>query len=358
MSSLVVQTSFLGDIVLTTPLIRDLASRGPVDVLTTPEGAAILSNNPAIRNVIVYDRREMDSGLVGFGRAVRRIRRTGLYGSAEAPAPRRKADAFYSEAYLAQGSLRSAMLVTAAGVKRRIGFNTSEGRRFYTEPVEYRSDRHHAERLWQLANATSDRLPTREEIAPSLFPTADDDHAAAAVVRKQLVNGSRPFIALAPGSVWATKRWPFYPELAQLVARDFNVVVVGGGADVEIGDAIVSQLPTGVAANAAGRLGILASAALIGRAVALVTNDSAPQHLASAMNTPTVTTFGPTVPEFGFGPLALNSGVAGVDRLACRPCDRHGPQKCPLGHWRCMRELSSADVFGLLTQTLSQVSSV
>lgn len=212
--------------------------------------------------------------------------------------------------------------------------------------------------MWQLANSKSDRRPTREEIAPSLFPTADDDHAAGAIVRDQLTNISRPFVALAPGSVWATKRWPFYPELAQLIAKDFNVVVVGGGADVAIGDTIVSQLPEGCAANAAGRLGILASAALIGKAVALVTNDSAPQHLASAMNTPTLTIFGPTVPEFGFGPLALNSRVAGVDRLACRPCDRHGPQKCPLGHWRCMRELSSADVFGLLTQTLSQVSSV
>jgi heptosyltransferase-2 len=355
-SSLVVQTSFLGDIVLTTPLLRELASRGPVDVLTTPEGAAILGNNPAIRNVVVYDRRECDSGIVGFGRTVGRIRRMGLYGSEEASTPRRAPDAFYSAAYLAQGSLRSAMLVTAAGVKRRVGFNTSEGRRFYTDRVEYRSDRHHAERLWRLANPNRD--PAREEIAPSLFPTADDDQAAGAVVREQLANISRPFIAIAPGSVWATKRWPFYPELAQRIAQDFNVVVVGGGADVAIGDTIVSQLPKGCAANAAGRLGILASAALIGRAVALVTNDSAPQHLASAMNTPTVTTFGPTVPEFGFGPLAPNSHLAGVSDLACRPCDRHGPQKCPLGHWRCMRELSSAEVFGLLTQTLSQSSSV
>lgn len=356
MSSLVVQTSFLGDIVLTTPLLRELASRGPVDVITSPDGAAILSNNPSIRSIVVYDRRECDSGIVGFGRAVGRIRRTGLYGSPEATGSHAGARPFYSTAYLAQGSLRSAMLVTAAGIKRRVGFNTSEGRRFYTDRVEYRSDRHHAERLWRLAGAN--RNPTPEEITPSLYPTADDDQAAGAIVRDQIANIGRPFIALAPGSVWGTKRWPFYPELAQLIAEDFNVVVVGGGADVSIGDTIVAQLPKGCAANAAGRLGILASAALIGRAVALVTNDSAPQHLASAMGTPTVTTFGPTVPEFGFGPLAPNSRVAGVDNLACRPCDRHGPQNCPLGHWRCMRELSSADVFGLLTQTLSQVSHV
>jgi len=357
-SSLVVQTSFLGDIVLTTPLISELASRGPVDVLTTPEGATILSNNPTIRNLIVYDRRECDSGLVGFGRTVGRIRHAGLYGSAESSKPQPDDNAGYDAAYMAQGSLRSAMLVTAAGVKRRIGFNTSQGRRFYTDRVEYRADRHHAERLWWLANPDSSEPPRRDQIMPSLFPTAEDDQTAGAVVREQLADISRPFIALAPGSVWATKRWPFYPELALKIAEAFNVVVVGGGADLAIGDVIVSQLPQGCAANAAGRLGILASAALIGRSVALVTNDSAPQHLASAMNTPTITTFGPTVPEFGFGPLARNSRVAGRDGLACRPCDRHGPQKCPLGHWRCMRELSSADVFGLLTQTLSQVSPV
>ena len=94
--------------------------------------------------------------------------------------------------------------------------------------------------------------------------------------------------------------------------------------------------------DATGKLPLLASAELIARARLLVTNDSAPQHLASAMGTPTLTIFGPTVPEFGFGPLGSTSlGAAG---LACRPCDSHGPQRCPLGHWRCMTEQASAVV--------------
>jgi heptosyltransferase II len=86
-------------------------------------------------------------------------------------------------------------------------------------------------------------------------------------------------------------------------------------------------------------LTLLASAELLGRAKLLVTNDSAPQHLASAMGTPTIAIFGPTVEEFGFGPLAPNSISLGLDALACRPCHHHGPPRCPLGHWRCMREL-------------------
>jgi heptosyltransferase-2 len=160
-------------------------------------------------------------------------------------------------------------------------------------------------------------------------------------------------VALAPGSAWGTKRWPFYPELAVKIAENANVVVVGGPDDSAVGDTIVAQLRSGTGANAAGKLGFLASAALIGKAAALVSNDSAPQHFASAMNTPTICIFGPTVPGFGFGPLADGSRVAGLDSLACRPCDHHGPPRCPLGHWRCMREVSSADVFGLLAQTLS-----
>src|SRR5438034_316720 len=80
----------------------------------------------------------------------------------------------------------------------------------------------------------------------------------------------------------------------------------------------------GAAIDATGRLSLLASAELIGRTIALVTNDSAPQHLASAMGTPTITIFGPTVPEFGFGPLAPRSITIGHHQLACRPCDRHG----------------------------------
>ena len=354
-TSLVVQTSFLGDVVLTTPLIAELAKRGAVDVVTTPEGSTILRNNPDIRNVIVYDRRDADKGIAGFARTVGRIRHTGLYGSLDSSrAP--SINHFYEAAYLAQGSFRSALLVASSGVKSRIGFNTSEGRRLYTEQVEYKADRHHAERLWWLSMSSCADPPSSDQIQPRLFPSQDDERSSEAFLLENLLDRNRPFVAIAPGSAWGTKRWPFYPELAVKLGSRFNVIVVGGNADVETGDVIVAQLPNGCAANAAGRLGILASAALIGHATMLVTNDSAPQHLASAMGTPTIGIFGPTVPEFGFGPLAPGSATAGVDDLACRPCDRHGPQQCPLGHWRCMRDVSSDEVMALATHTLSRVS--
>ena len=334
MASLVVQTSFLGDVVLTTPLIAELAKRGDVDVLTTRPGAEILSNNPAIRNTIVYEKRDADRGLSGFIRVTGRVRHNR-----------------YDLSYMAQGSWRSAALAVAAGVKHRIGFDTSAGRALYTERVQYQPDRHHAERLLSLAFSDCADPLQPEQVRPRVYP-GDEERR---VVDKLLANAGigEDFVVLAPGSAWGTKRWPFYPELARLVAERFPVVVVGGNGDVEAGQAILGQLTEGRGMNAAGVLSLLGSAELIGRATALVGNDSAPQHLASAMGTRTVTVYGPTTPAFGFGPLAPRSDTAGVTELLCRPCDRHGPARCPLGHWRCMRELSSRQVHEILMRTLS-----
>jgi lipopolysaccharide heptosyltransferase II len=92
--------------------------------------------------------------------------------------------------------------------------------------------------------------------------------------------------------------------------------------------------------SAAGALSLRASAALIQRASVLVTNDSAPLHLATAVGTPIIALFGPTVPEFGFGPRRAGDVALGQNGLACRPCSKHGPRVCPLGHHRCMREIS------------------
>jgi heptosyltransferase-2 len=155
----------------------------------------------------------------------------------------------------------------------------------------------------------------------------------------------RPLVVLAPGSVWGTKRWPYYPELARAIAPLARLAVVGSAGDAEHAAAIRNALSDGdPLIDATGKLSLLASAELIGRAALLVTNDSSPQHLASAMATPTITIFGPTVPAFGFGPLAPNSVSLGHPSLPCRPCHHHGPPACPLGHWRCMRELGVAAV--------------
>lgn len=324
MRSLVIQTSFIGDVVLTTPLIARLAKDGDVDVITTPPGATLLASHPAVSRLFVYDKRASDKGVLGFLKLAR-----------EARGSRR--------AFLCQGSTRSGALAFAARCNQRIGFTTSDGRWTYTQRVEYREDWHHARRLLSLGDlplATSANDLTSAAIKPSLFPTAEDKSA----VDKLLDHRSRPLIALAPGSAWRTKQWPAYGALAALLAEEYDIAIVGGQSDLAAAGEIKLRVPREQIVDATGKLSLLGSAELIRRSLVLGTNDSSPQHLASAMGTPTVTVFGPTVPEFGFGPLAPGSRTVGNQLLECRPCDRHGPRVCPLGHWRCMNEISPDEV--------------
>jgi heptosyltransferase-2 len=335
-SSLVIQTSFLGDMVLTTPLIAELSRRGPVDVVTTPASAGLLMNHPGIRAVVPYDKHGGDGGTRGFLRLARTLRRFG-----------------YDAAYLAQGSVRSAALAIAAGVRRRIGFNTSAGRALYTEKVEYREDLHHAMRLLALARPESASAKVRPRLYPGIPERGAVDRFLAlydASSDAPLI--SLPLVALAPSSIWETKRWPYYTDLARELAPHARVVVIGSSDDAPLAEE-VSAAAGDAGINAAGVFNLLGSAELIRRCNVLVTNDSAPQHLASAMDTPTITIFGPTVPAFGFGPLARRSVSMGHAELACRPCDRHGPRRCPLGHWRCMREITARDVAPRVLDILS-----
>ena len=338
MASLVIQTSFLGDTVLTTALLAYLAERGETDVVVTPASAALLANHPAVQTTIVYDKRRADRGARGFLRLARTLR------------ARR-----YDVAYLAQGSMRSGALALAAGIRRRVGFVTSAGRHFYTERVDAPDNDHHARRLLRLAMASTGREPTEAMLRPRLYPGDTERGVVDALLATAgRANAERPLVALAPGSVWGTKRWPGYPELAALLAPRARLAVVGSPDDQPLAKAIGDAVG-GHAIDATGRLTLLASAELIGRASAIVTNDSAPLHLASAMGTPTIAVFGPTVPEFGFGPLAPRAAVAGRTELACRPCDRHGPQRCPLGHWRCMREITPTHVAALVQALISSL---
>ncbi len=347
MSSLVIQTSFIGDVILTTPLIRKLAESGAVDVVTTPIGATVLSGNPHIRNLLVYDKRKADRGVRGFMNLAKRVREIASATSAE------NGDESVS-AFLAQGSVRSGALAVAAGAKTRAGFTTSSSRRLYTEKVTYMGDWHHARRLLSLADFQFAESARDSDVRPELFPSDTDRH----LVDTLLAGRTRPIIALAPGSVWATKRWPHFVELAALISPEFDIALIGGADDSAVAREISAHVVNADRViDATGRLSLLGSAELIRRARAIVTNDSSPQHLASAVGTPTLTIFGPTVPAFGFGPLAPNSLSAGHKGLACRPCDKHGPQQCPLKHWRCMRELSAASVFSMLCD-MTQTSAI
>jgi heptosyltransferase-2 len=354
----VIQTSYLGDVILTTPLLAELARSGPVDVVTTAAAASVLANHPAVRTVIPYDKRGRARGVTGLWRLAQTLRSRYRGGDGTRPpaGPHagRARDDEMPVAYLAQGSMRSATLAVLAGCRQRVGFATSAGRALYTHCVPFHADRHHAERLWQLGAPSPDTVPPPEARQLRVYPGADD---VAAV--DQLLHGSgeadAPLLAIAPGSAWATKRWPYYPALTAALLADWRVAIIGARPEQPQAAEILAAAGPDRSRiiDATGRLTPLATAALLGRCRVLVANDSAPQHLASAMGTPTVTIFGPTVPEFGFGPLSPRHVIAAHASLPCRPCDRHGPRRCPLEHWRCMREISVAHVAHLVAAIAS-----
>jgi heptosyltransferase-2 len=312
-ATLVIQTAFLGDVVLTTPLLTALADQfGPVDVVVTPDAAVLLEGHPAVREVIRYDKKGRDAGLAGLRRMGAELR------------TRR-----YARAFLPHRSWRSAVLALLARVPERAGFADSPAAITYTTRVTRAPTGHEVERLLALAGHRTRAVPP-----VSLALTAEDEAAADRWLAER---GIPPgFTAIAPGSIWGTKRWPYYPALAAVL--EGPLVVVGGSDDAAPAGEVVAAAP-GRAWSGAGVLGLRASAALISRARVLVTNDSAPLHLATAVGTPLVAIFGPTVPEQGFGPRGSRSLALGHAGLECRPCSAHGPQVCPLGHHRCMREL-------------------
>lgn len=327
--TLVIQTAFLGDVVLTTPLLAELAARhGRVDVVTTPAAAPLLETHPAVRHVIPFEKNGADRGWSGLRRLAQRLR-----------------DGAYARAYIPHRSLRSAALAWLARIPTRVGF--ADGwPLLYTDVRPHPTDGHAVDRLLALADGSP-----RPQTLPSLTVPADDQAVADQWLARAGI--AAPFVALAPGSIWGSKRWPYYAELAGRLAGWVSVVVVGGADDQALGARVVAGANGSPhrAASACGALSLRQSAGVIARAGALVTNDSAPLHLAQATGTPTVALFGPTVPEFGFGPRGARDRALGVANLPCRPCSSHGPPSCPLGHHRCMTGLDVEVVLRAIEET-------
>ena len=313
---------------LTTPLLEALAARhGPVDVVTTPAAAPLIETHPAVRRVIPYDKKGRDRGLGGLVRLARALR-------AEQ----------YECAYLPHRSLRTALAAWLARIPQRVGFDDG-WRSLYTDVRRRAKQGHEIDRVLALAGVTVHR------IRPSLHVPLADRAATEGFLREHGIR--ERFVALAPGSIWGSKRWPHYSELAERLAGSVGIVVVGGPEDAGLAAEITAAVARsgGQAVSGCGRLTIRQSAEAIRRAAVLVTNDSAPLHFAQAVDTPTVAIFGSTVPSFGFGPRGPRDRVVQLDGLACRPCSAHGPPSCPLGHHLCMKSLSVQDVLQAIEET-------
>ncbi len=332
---LVFHTAFPGDIILALPLLQVLRSyREPSRLVfvATPTAAELLENHPAIDEVILYDKRGRDRGISGIVRISRRLR-----------------GGRYDVAFVPHRSLRSAAITALAGIPRRIGFTTSAGRWLLTDRVHYRRSDHEVRRNLELLKPLGIDPPEYER--PRVFPDDADRSRVEDFLRSSLALSpafnSRHMVAIAPGSVWKTKRWlqERYVELGKLLVEDgFSLALVGGREDRALCQSIAQDVSPEHTVIAAGKLSLLQSAELIRRCTAAVSNDSAPMHLAGAVGTPVVALFGPTVPEFGFAPRGERDVVLGVSDLPCRPCSIHGGDRCPIKSFDYMVGLTAGMV--------------
>jgi heptosyltransferase II len=332
---LIFHTAFIGDIVLTLPLVQALRAHLPasrIAFVATPLASGVLRNHPAIDEVISYDKKGRDRGLAGVIRLVRDLRR------------RR-----FDLAIVPHRSLRSALIPWLARTPRRVGFTTSAAPAFFTDKVRYRRERNEIGRDLDLLTPLG--VPSPPESLPRLYPNEQDREIVQAMLDRREA-GSAGFdasrmIAVAPGSVWNTKRWPadrFQSLCRMLIADGLSVVLIGGEKDAELCEKVSEGLEAERLLNSAGHLSLLQSAEMIRRCNATVSNDSAPMHLAVGVGTPVVAIFGATVPAFGFAPAGARDRIMGVEGLSCRPCGIHGGDVCPIGSFICMNGISPAEV--------------
>lgn len=336
---LVFQTAFIGDVLLALPLLQVLKRQRPdarVTMVAIPSTAPLLANHPAVDEWLVYDKRGKHSGLGGILTMARTLR-----------------DRQCDVALIPHRSLRSSLVCRLAGIPRRIGFSTSSGKVFFTDVVKYEKTEHEITRNLSLLSPLN--IDARKRELPNLYPDAADRQVVDAVLGKDTKQGHYR-IAVAPGSIWNTKRWPKerFVELTKLLAGEgHGVVLVGGKQDTGLCEEIRSEAGDENVLNTAGKLSLLQSADAIRRCRAAVSNDSAPMHMAVAVRTPVVAIFGATVPEFGFAPLGERDVVVQTMALPCRPCSIHGGNHCPIRTFVCMKDITAQRVFGEVKKLLS-----
>lgn len=321
---LINQTAFIGDVILATALLEQLHLARPdaiLDVLVRKGNESLLANHPFVNEVLVWDKKKAKySSLWHLLKTIRSRR--------------------YDVVLNLQRFGTTGLLTALSNAKVTIGFAKNPFARFFSYQVEHRIEPgiHEIHRNAELLKP----LDLAGGVAkPKLYPSVADYETVRPYQRK-------PYICMAPTSVWFTKQYPAerWVELMKSLPRDLTIYLLGAPSDAPACDAMIALAGRkGEVVNLAGKLSLLQSAALQEGAVMNYVNDSAPLHLCSAMNAPTTAIFCSTVPEFGFGPLADRSRVVQTHEiLDCKPCNLHGKSACPLGHFRCAWSISVAEL--------------
>lgn len=330
LATLLIQTAFIGDVILATALVEHLAQHepyAPLDVLVRRGNEGLLVGNPHIRRVLIWDKKSQK--YPNLLRLLRQIRREEYY-----------------QVVTLQRFASTGLLTAFSGAPLRAGFAENPFSRFFTRRVPHViGDGTHevARNLRLLPEAVTPLTLPR----PKLYPTPADEAAAAPYA------AVGNYVCLAPTSVWFTKQYPQekWLELLAALPAGLPVYLLGGPPDAAACARLAQAAGRPGLVNLAGKLSLLASAALMRGAVLNYVNDSAPLHLCSAVNAPVCAIFCSTVPAFGFGPLSTFARIVEhPGPLACRPCGLHGHARCPLGHFRCAREIETAQLLAVLAE--------
>ena len=310
---LIIQTAFIGDVILATPVISELKRLFPqaeIDVLVKKGNGPLLENDPHVHRLFQLDKK------AGKVKEILRLRKEFIKRS-------------YDLAVNLHRFGSSGLITILSGAKKTYGFRKNPFSLFFTKRFEHQigDGTHEVERNLSLIREFGANAIAR----PVLYPGEE----AEDVVRSYK---DEPYFCFAPASVWFTKQLPEekWVELLKLRSEKAKLYLLGAPDDSELCQRIIDESGVSNAVNLAGKLSLLQSAALIRDAKRTYVNDSGPLHIASSMNAPITAFFCSTTPEFGFGPLSDDSQIIeSTEKPDCKPCGLHGHSSCPKGHFDC-----------------------
>jgi heptosyltransferase-2 len=308
---LIIQTAFIGDVILATGIVESLHHAYPdakIDFLLRRGNEALLKEHPHIHRVIVW---EKQSGKIkSLLNIIRELRKDN-----------------YDLLINMQRFFSSGFISWLAHAKDKRGYDKNPFSFSYDLKGKHEIGKNHeTERNFSLLKGLDKVIYAK----PKLYPTAAD-------FEKTKSYKTKPYVCMAPASVWFTKQLPLakWVELIKTISPDKKIYLLGAPSDSSLCNEISLLAEHGATENLCGKLSLTASAALMQDAVMNYVNDSAPLHLATAVNAPVTAFFCSTIPEFGFGPLSDVAIIKQVSHLDCRPCGLHGYRQCPRGNFRC-----------------------
>jgi len=316
MRFLIIQTASIGDVILATPIIEKLHRFFPgskIDFLLKSGNESLFEGHPFLNKVIIWDKKE--SKYTQFINILKKLR-----------------NEHYDRVINVQRFAATGLLTCLSNAHYTTGFDKNPFSIFFTVRIKHlitnkSNTPHEIERNLSLITGFTDS----SIVKPCLYPTESDNHSVQNLKQSA-------YICIAPASLWFTKQYPAdsWADMLSKINQEYPVYLLGSGSDKELCDYIVNKSGNSNAVNMAGKLSLLQTVALMRDAKMNYVNDSAPMHLASAVNAPVTAVFCSTVPSFGFGPLSDDSAIVETTTpLTCKPCGIHGLNSCPKKHFKC-----------------------